>query len=247
VDGVPTTGGTRSTPGSALTEGPLEGFSLTESGMLARRMTEAGDATPGDRRAQRAWTVLSGGGPSDESLLVAFFGGESRAFGELVSRHQRLVQALVRRYAARPEDVADLAQASFLRAFSAARRSLARQGTSQPGLFRAWLVRIAVNVGKNHARDVGRWRFEDADVLLDAPSGGPDAVALLERAEQRRRVRTAMAGLSARQREVVTLRVDGGLPFKEVAQALRITENNAKVHFHHAVRRLKAAMEGEQE
>jgi RNA polymerase sigma-70 factor (ECF subfamily) len=214
--------------------------------MLARRMTEAGDATPGGGRGQRVWTVLTGGGTaSDEALLVEFFAGSSRAFGELVGRHQRLVQALVRRYAARPDDVADLSQATFLRAFAAVRRSLSRQGPSQPGLFRAWLVRIAVNVGKNHARDAGRWRFENAEVLAEAPSPGPDAVALLERAEQRTRVRSAMASLSPRQREVVTLRVDGGLPFREVAQALRITENNAKVHFHHAVRRLKSAMEGE--
>ena len=211
-------------------------------------MTEAGDVAPGERRGQRAWTVLTGGGaPSDEALLVEFFAGSSRAFGDLVSRHQRLVQALVRRYVGRPEDVADLSQAAFLRAFAAARRSLARQGTSQAGLFRAWLVRIAVNVGKNHARDAGRWRYEDAEVLAEAPTPGPDAIALLERAEQRRRVRAAMDCLSARQREVVTLRVDGGLPFRDVAQALHITENNAKVHFHHAVRRLKAAMEGEDE
>jgi len=215
--------------------------------MLARRMTDGGDAASGQQRPRRAWTVLSGGGTaSDETLLSDFLAGEARAFGELVARHQRLVQALVRRYAARPEDTADLAQATFLRAFAAARRSLARADAAQPGLFRAWLVRIAVNVGKNHARDVGRWRLEDAEVLTEVATSGPDAPALLERAEQRRRLRTAVAGLSARQRAVVTLRVDGGLPFKEVAEALRMTENNAKVHFHHAVRRLKAVLAGEE-
>ncbi len=191
--------------------------------------------------------MLSGGGTaSDETLLADFLGGEVRAFGELVRRHQRLVQALVRRYAVRPEDTADLAQATFLRAFAAARRSLASAGAGQPGLFRAWLVRIAVNVGKNHVRDAGRWRLEDAEVLTEVVASGPDAPALLERAEQRRRLRAAMACLSSRQREVVTLRVDGALPFKEVAHALQMTENNAKVHFHHAVRRLKAALEGEE-
>ncbi len=190
--------------------------------------------------------MLSGGGQaSDESLLRDFLAGETHAFGELVRRHQRLVQALVRRYAVRPEDTADLAQAAFLRAFGAARRSLGRSGAEQPGLFRAWWVRIAVNVGKNHARDAGRWRFEDAEVLTEVPSSGPDAPALLEHSERRRSLRQAMACLSSRQREVVTLRVDGGLPFKEVAAALQMTENNAKVHFHHAVRRLKAALEGE--
>jgi len=215
--------------------------------MLARHMAEGGDAASGEqRRPARAWTVLTGGSTaSDETLLRDFLAGETRAFGELVRRHQRLVQALVRRYVARPEDSADLAQAAFLRAFAAARRSLAQVKGEQPGLFRAWLVRIAVNVGKNHARDAGRWRFEDAAVLTEVPTAGPDASAMLERAQQRRHLRRAMQCLSARQREVVTLRVDGGLPFREVALALRMTENNAKVHFHHAVRRLKLAMEGE--
>ncbi|HET9158516.1 MAG TPA: sigma factor-like helix-turn-helix DNA-binding protein, partial [Myxococcaceae bacterium] len=40
-------------------------------------------------------------------------------------------------------------------------------------------------------------------------------------------------------REVFALRVDGEMPFAEVAAVLGITENNAKVHFHHAVRRLR--------
>jgi RNA polymerase sigma-70 factor (ECF subfamily) len=245
---MPNPGKSRDKATLLLTSGRDEGFSSCGSGMLARRMTEAGDAAP-ERRGQRALTVLTGGGTaSDEALLVDFFGGSARAFGELVGRHQRLVHALVRRYVARPEDAADLTQAAFLRAFAAARRSFAKQSASQqPGLFRAWLVRIAVNVGKNHARDVGRWRFENADVLAEAAAPGQDAVALLERAEQRRRVRVAMGALSARQREVVTLRVDGGLPFREVAEALRITENNAKVHFHHAVKRLKVAMQGDGE
>jgi RNA polymerase sigma-70 factor, ECF subfamily len=216
--------------------------------MLAKRMTEGGDPATGGGRPPRAWKVLSGGGHlSDEVLVLDFLRGNSSAFGELVRRHQQLVQSLVRRYAGRPEDVADLAQAAFLRAFAAARRSLRRLKAAESGLFRAWLVRIAVNVGKNHARDRGRWRLEGDEVLASFPAGGPDAVALLDVADQRRRVHTAMASLSRRQHEVVSLRVDGGLPFREVAQALGITENNAKVAFHHAVKRLQAAMEGGEE
>ena len=34
------------------------------------------------------------------------------------------------------------------------------------------------------------------------------------------------------------------LPFAEVANILGITENNAKVHFHHAVRRLREWLGG---
>ena len=45
--------------------------------------------------------------------------------------------------------------------------------------------------------------------------------------------------LPPRQRSVLTLRVFGELPFAEIARAEGISENAAKVSFHHAVRRLQ--------
>ena len=41
---------------------------------------------------------------------------------------------------------------------------------------------------------------------------------------------------------MLTLRVDTELPFAEIAEALGITENAAKVSFHHATRALRAAL-----
>jgi len=52
-------------------------------------------------------------------------------------------------------------------------------------------------------------------------------------------LREAIARLPRRQREVLLLRIDGDLPFAEVAATLGITEVNAKVNFHHAVQKLK--------
>jgi RNA polymerase sigma-70 factor (ECF subfamily) len=43
---------------------------------------------------------------------------------------------------------------------------------------------------------------------------------------------------------VLTLRVDGELSFRQIAEALGITENNAKVHFHHAAKKLRAMLSG---
>ena len=51
-------------------------------------------------------------------------------------------------------------------------------------------------------------------------------------------MREAVLQLPRRQREVLTLRIDAGLPFAEVARTLGIDEGNARVHFHHAARRL---------
>jgi RNA polymerase sigma-70 factor (ECF subfamily) len=46
---------------------------------------------------------------------------------------------------------------------------------------------------------------------------------------------------------VLTLRVDAELPFAEIAAVLDVTENAAKVAFHHAVRRLRAELAGPEE
>ena len=175
----------------------------------------------------------------DDALLAAFLVGDDEAFGALMRRHERLVLSLVRRYARTPEDARDLAQRTFLRAFEAARRALGRE--AQGGIpFRRWLVRIAVNLGKNHLRDETRYTRTSLEVLAphEEPAVQPAAVDL-ERAQQAARVRRAVLQLTRRQREVLTLRVDGELPFAEIAASLGITENAARVSFHHATRRLR--------
>ena len=202
-------------------------------------MAEAGD-TAGSRPRLRLVVGSGSDETSDAELVRTFVSGDERAFGTLVTRYQRLVYSLVRRYGRTPEETADLAQKAFMRAFAAARRVLPKLEQQPETMFKAWLVRIAVNVGKNHVRDRRRWRMEPESELTDLPAGGSGAPEQLEFAQQRRRVREAVLELPKRQREVLTLRVDGDLPFSEVAQALGISENNAKVHFHHAVKRLKA-------
>jgi len=182
---------------------------------------------------------------SDEELVRAHLDGDGTAFASLVERHQRLVLSLVRRYARSPEEAADLVQQSFLRAFTAAGRVFPRMRLGEDGAFRAWLLRVAVNVGKNHARDGKRWRLEPVESLDLAAAEGVGVTERLEVEQRRRMVRAALDALTRRQREVFALRVDAELPFAEVARVLDITENNAKVHFHHAVRRLRERLGGE--
>jgi RNA polymerase sigma-70 factor (ECF subfamily) len=211
--------------------------------MVAKLMAEAGDPM-GSRPPLRlvradAEAEVSPGARSDAALVGAFVAGDSEAFGTLVERYQRLVYSLVRRYGRTPEETQDLAQKAFVRAFAAAGRILPKLERQPETMFKAWLVRIAVNVGKNHVRDRRRWRMEPESTLVEVPAGGVGAPEALELAQKRRQVREAVLGLPKRQREVLTLRVDGDLPFAEVAATLGISENNAKVHFHHAVKRLR--------
>jgi RNA polymerase sigma-70 factor (ECF subfamily) len=189
-------------------------------------------------------TLLAGGRSGDargeDALLGAWLAGDDEAFGELVRRHQPLVLAIVRRYAATPEDARDLAQRTFLKAFESARRALARSGRDAVP-FKRWLVRVAVNLAKNHRRDAGRWSSVPVEPERLA-TAGPTVPEALERAQATARVRAAVLRLPRRQREVITLRLDAELPFAEIGETLGITENAAKVSFHLAARRLRAEL-----
>lgn len=199
----------------------------------------------GDERDRPTLRVVEGGAaaarPDDEALVAAFLEGDDAAFGELVRRNELLVLSIVRRWAATPEDARDLVQRTFLRAFEAARRALGR-GRGEAVPFRRWLVRVAVNLAKNHRRDVTRFGRAPLDELGAGHAVLPAGADELVRRERAARLRREIARLPRRQREVLTLRIDAELPFAEIAAALGITENSAKVTFHHATRKLRAAL-----
>jgi RNA polymerase sigma factor (sigma-70 family) len=203
----------------------------------------------GDSTRRPAFRVLPGGaaraspgeGAPDDALLAAFLVGDDDAFGDLVRRHERLVLSIVRRYARTPEDARDLSQRTFLRALEAARRTL-RRGEREGFAFRRWLVRIAVNLAKNHLRDELRLGRTSLEALGPSEAHPAVAVESLEEAERAAAVRAAIVRLPRRMREVLTLRVDAELPFGDIADALGISENAARVSFHHATRKLRAAL-----
>jgi RNA polymerase sigma-70 factor (ECF subfamily) len=201
------------------------------------------------RGRQPTLRVVAGGATparrEEDALVAAFLVGDDDAFGELVRRNEPLVLAIVRRYARTPDDARDLAQRTFLRAFEAARRGLRRGSLGAAVPFRRWLVRVAVNLAKNHLRDESRRPRAPLDEAGLAGAGeGPAASAAdaLLHAERAGRLRAEVLRLPRRQREVLTLRLDAELPFAEIADALGISENAAKVTFHHAARRLRAAL-----
>ncbi len=176
--------------------------------------------------------------PDDVALVNAFRGGDRVAFEMLVRRHQRPVWAIVQRFARDRDAAEDLAQRVFIIALE--------RIAELRGSFRPWLLRIAVNLSKNHVRDSARLVRNSADSEgepIDIPID-PRPDDALDQARRAHLVRGAVAELPARQREVVMLRIDGQLSFAEVGNVLGITENNAKVTYHHAVKRLREKLGG---
>jgi RNA polymerase sigma-70 factor (ECF subfamily) len=70
-----------------------------------------------------------------------------------------------------------------------------------------------------------------------ADHADPDADLAASEAEER--VRQGLARLPRLQREVFLLRVQQGSAYEEIAAVLGTTPGAARVHYHHAVKRLK--------
>ncbi|MDZ4673248.1 MAG: sigma-70 family RNA polymerase sigma factor [Gemmatimonadota bacterium] len=174
-------------------------------------------------------------GPDDASLVEAFQTGDESAAGVLVRRYSPGMARYVYGLGAPPSDVDDILQEAFFRAFKAIHTF---RGDSS---FRGWLFRIAANAARDlHRR--GRRRgvvlsIDDHEIPDVAdPSGEAEA------SEAEDALNGALGLLPPKQRDVFLLRAQQGLPYDEIAVTLGTTPGAARVHYHHAVKRLKEAM-----
>jgi RNA polymerase sigma-70 factor (ECF subfamily) len=136
--------------------------------------------------------------------------------------------ATMLRDAAAAEDVTALA---FERAYRRRRTFDRRRGEE-----RAWLFGIA----RNAALDELRRRKRLATLITD-----PEDSAFVEDGEdqalRRTTVRTALAALSPREREIVALKFHAGLKNAELAQVLGTSESNAGTLVHRTMEKLRKA------
>jgi RNA polymerase sigma-70 factor (ECF subfamily) len=159
--------------------------------------------------------------PTDEALLAAHLRGDSRAFGELVGRHERRIYGLCLRILGNREDAEDATQEAFLAALRKA------ASFRQAAAFSTWLYRIAVNAATDQARRRGRARLamldpEDAGLPV-APGGELDEVVATAVA-----VQTALAQVPEEFRVAVVLCDLYRLPYADAAQILEVPVGTVK-------------------
>ena len=158
---------------------------------------------------------------------------------------------------ARPLEVVEADIVELARIMAAVLRGIG--GFEGRSSFRTWLFRILVNrartAGERERRSVALGeadpavdpaRFDETGHWLSPPEHWiEEAEDRLSAAKMADRIRSAIKGLPARQREVVTLRDVEGLSSEEVCGVLAISEGNQRVLLHRARARIRRHLEQE--
>ena len=159
---------------------------------------------------------------SDQRLVVRAQQGDKRAFDVLVLKYQQRIASVVSRYLRDQDEVADVTQEAFIKAY----RALANfRGDAQ---FYTWLYRIAINTAKNHLvaksrrppntdKDTNDGEFSENSVVLEAED---QPEALLARDQLQAVILAAVDDLQEDLRTALMLREFDGLSYEEIAEIM---------------------------
>jgi len=159
---------------------------------------------------------------TDQQLVARVQKGDSRAFDMLVLKYQHKIMGLISRYVHDADEVQDVAQEAFIKAYRALPRF---RGDSA---FYTWLYRIAINTAKNHLVSRSR-RPPGSDVEIEDAQyyEAGDALRTIETpesalfgAELKAVVERAIGELPDDLRTAVTLREFDGLSYEDIADVM---------------------------
>lgn len=178
----------------------------------------------------------------DAALLGRAANGDTRAFRELVERHQRRAHAVAYGLVRNTEDAREVVQEAFIRVFRH-RAEFAGQAS-----FSTWLYRIVVNLSIDLLRKRSPGRAIEFDETVDT-DGAPDELvprredidpfATLDRKRLVEAMHKALEQLPPYHRAVILLRELEGLSYEEMAQTLDVSKGTIMSRLFHARRKMQ--------
>ena len=160
--------------------------------------------------------------------------GDTKAFGELVTKYRAKIFTMVCGMVRNEHDALDLAQEGFLKAW----RSIHRfEGRSS---FYTWLYRLTVNLTIYNLRRKGNREEVQLDDALPSPLPCPGVN--YQRSEIREHVNTALAKLSPEHRAVVVLKELEDLQYHEIAEVLNLSMGTVMSRLFHGRKKLQAML-----
>ena len=191
--------------------------------------------------AKAAVTGAKSPGPAGDRELVRRAQAEDKeAFEELVRRHQHRIFAVAGGILRRREDVEDIAQQVFVKAYFSLKRF------DQRAAFSTWLYKITVNecwdlLRKKKVRplvyesDLSEEQARQMGASDQRITREPD---ISDKLQARQRVSRLLEGLDERDRTMLILKEVEGFAVEEIAEILDLNANTVKVRLFRARRRI---------
>ncbi|GAC1621493.1 MAG: RNA polymerase sigma factor RpoE [Candidatus Acidiferrum sp.] len=179
-------------------------------------------------------------GLNDRELVGRAQQEDHAAFEELIRRHQSRVFAVAGRILRHKEDVEDVAQQAFVKAYFSLKRF------DQRAAFTTWLYKITVNecwdmLRKKKVRPLvyeAELSEEQTRQYVGAGEKAANAPDVLNQMENRERVERLLDGLEARDRLMLILKEVEGFSIEEIAEIMNLNGNTVKVRLFRARRKI---------
>jgi RNA polymerase sigma-70 factor, ECF subfamily len=191
-------------------------------------------------QAVEARTGTRLGAAQDRELVRSAQADDKQAFEELVRRHQQRVFAVAGRILKKREDVEDIAQQVFVKAYFSLKRF------DQRAAFSTWLYKITVNecwdlLRKKKVRPLlyeSDLSEEQAHQVLASEEKGNTGPDISDQLGDRQRVERLLEGLEERDRLMLILKEVEGFAIEEIAEMMDLNANTVKVRLFRARQRI---------
>jgi RNA polymerase sigma-70 factor (ECF subfamily) len=184
----------------------------------------------------------------DYKIIVRILEGETSNFEILQKKYKRVISSLIRRMVKDEDDIDDLTQETFIKAYNALNKF-------QPGYaFSSWIYRIASNTCIDFMRKK-RFNFvyidqpikndEDEQYIeIEDTSYQPDTEYLIN--ERKNILKNAIDALPENYRTIIRMRHEEDLDYKEISTLLDLPLGTVKAHLFRARKLLLNALQGHQ-
>ncbi len=169
---------------------------------------------------------------SDRRLLRSMRAGQTGAFEELFVRYEARLVAYATRYIGSVDLAKDVCQEIFLKLIQRPPRILICDSLAP------WLFRVTRNLAIDKRRR-RKFEIQGEDAETPEPKAEGDPLQYLTRKNDAQVVRELVESLPKELREVVELRIDGRVSFKNISAILSIPQGTALWRMHRAVELLR--------
>lgn len=171
----------------------------------------------------------------DHSLLKQAQAGCGSAFRQLVEPHLEMLHRIAYRACGQTELAEDAVQETLTLAYE-------RLGDYRPEApFKSFLAAVALRRAKTLLRSESRRRVREAKSRPASNLSGPEDVMTGDQTAGM--IRTALRKMPRKRRDVVMLRLDAGLSYREISNVKEMSEGSARVLVHMGIKQIKDAME----